>query len=125
MTQTVTPPFLTPYTHTPLAYIHTYTYSIDENDSDNLELYEVDDDTSIATSEVLSDNDQELLNTSDHDTIHQTEEDEGEVVGEKVEVMPEVRGSQSRASYNVKSSTLDSKQVDIIEQMQTGMVVES
>ena len=85
---------------------------IEDTDSQNMDEGDVNDDTSIATSEVLSKNDLELLNSSDHENIQN--------VVNQLEVNPSIIPPSSRERSKYKSSTYNTKNNDLLEKMHNG-----
>ena len=80
-------------------------YHFEPNDDD-------DDDISIATSEVLSENDVELLNSSDKEHIGK--------ITEEITSKQQSRDTQNSKKEQSKSSTVNSKHTDLLDQIRQG-----
>lgn len=71
----------------------------------------MDDDTSIATSDVLSEHDQELLNSSEKETGNEGKQAEAGRIG------------QTRDTTSIKSNTMNSKNTNLRDQLHQGMLL--
>lgn len=86
--------------------------SIELNSTLNKDKIDDEDDSSIATSDVLSENDQELLNDSDKEL----QSDQNiEIVSKPTTIQSDVNSKS-----NIKSSTVNSKHTDLLSQMKQG-----